>query len=130
MDRKIYFSEYDIVTFMGPIDEEEYGFIRFQSSQLLSDSSLDIVFCFMNTKNKVNKANEICSYIQSRITTVKEEKMEELEAQEKTQQQKAITKEKTTLSVPDEILKYKELFDLGAITEEEFVAKKKQLLGL
>ena len=26
--------------------------------------------------------------------------------------------------------KYKELFDLGAITEEEFVAKKKQLLGL
>ena len=129
-DRKIYFSEYDVVTFMGPIDEEEYGFIRFQSSQLLSDSSLDIVFCFMNTKNKVNKANEICSYIQSRITTVKEEKMEELEAQEKTQQQKAITKEKTTLSVPDEILKYKELFDLGAITEEEFVAKKKQLLGL
>lgn len=33
-------------------------------------------------------------------------------------------------SVIDEIKKYKELFDIGAITEEEFSAKKKQLLGL
>lgn len=30
----------------------------------------------------------------------------------------------------DEIKKYKELLDMGAITEEEFSAKKKQLLGL
>lgn len=30
----------------------------------------------------------------------------------------------------DEIKKYKELLDMGAITEEEFAAKKKQLLGL
>lgn len=28
-----------------------------------------------------------------------------------------------------EIKKYKELFDIGAITEEEFEAKKKQLLN-
>lgn len=30
----------------------------------------------------------------------------------------------------DEIMKYKKLLDAGAITEEEFTAKKKQLLGL
>lgn len=30
----------------------------------------------------------------------------------------------------DEIKKYKELYDSGAITEEEYNAKKKQLLGL
>ena len=29
-----------------------------------------------------------------------------------------------------EIKKYKELFDLGAITEEEFAAKKKQIMGI
>lgn len=34
------------------------------------------------------------------------------------------------LSNADEIKKYKELLDMGAITEEEFVAKKKQLLEL
>ncbi|WP_397544849.1 SHOCT domain-containing protein [Ruminococcus sp.] len=33
-------------------------------------------------------------------------------------------------SVADEIRKFKELLDIGAITQEEFDAKKKQLLGL
>lgn len=33
-------------------------------------------------------------------------------------------------SSADEIKKYKELFDMGAITEEEFTTKKKQLLGI
>lgn len=34
------------------------------------------------------------------------------------------------VSVADEIKKFKELLDMGAITQEEFDAKKKQLLGL
>lgn len=33
-------------------------------------------------------------------------------------------------SVADEIQKFKELFDAGVITEEEFTAKKRQLLGI
>lgn len=33
-------------------------------------------------------------------------------------------------SVADEILKFKELLDMGVLTQEEFDAKKKQLLGL
>lgn len=36
----------------------------------------------------------------------------------------------TTLSTADEIAKFKELADEGIITQEEFEAKKKQLLGL
>ncbi|MEI4827993.1 DUF4429 domain-containing protein [Bacillus sp. FJAT-53711] len=35
-----------------------------------------------------------------------------------------------TTSGADEIIKYKELMDQGIITEEEFQAKKKQLLGI
>lgn len=35
-----------------------------------------------------------------------------------------------TLSAADEIKKYKELLDIGAISQEEFEQKKKQLLGL
>lgn len=38
--------------------------------------------------------------------------------------------ESTQGSAADEIKKYKELLDIGAITEEEFSAKKKQLLGI
>jgi hypothetical protein len=33
-------------------------------------------------------------------------------------------------SAADEILKFKELLDMGVLTQEEFNAKKKQLLGL
>ena len=33
-------------------------------------------------------------------------------------------------STPDELKKYKDLLDSGIITQEEFDAKKKQLLGL
>lgn len=36
----------------------------------------------------------------------------------------------TTQNVADEIKKFKELLDIGAITKEEFEAKKKQLLGV
>ena len=36
----------------------------------------------------------------------------------------------STISIPDEILKYKALCDQGIITNEEFEAKKKQLLNL
>ena len=38
--------------------------------------------------------------------------------------------EESSPSVPDEIRKYKELMDEGILTEEEFTAKKKQLLGI
>lgn len=34
------------------------------------------------------------------------------------------------VSPADEIRKYKELLDMGAITDSEFDAKKKELLGL
>lgn len=38
--------------------------------------------------------------------------------------------ESETVSSADEILKFKNLLDAGIITQEEFEAKKKQLLGL
>lgn len=36
----------------------------------------------------------------------------------------------TSVSAADEIMKYKNLLDMGVITQAEFNAKKKQLLGL
>ena len=35
----------------------------------------------------------------------------------------------SNISVADEIKKFKELLDIGAITQEEFDAKKKELLS-
>ena len=42
----------------------------------------------------------------------------------------SISNESTEASVADEILKFKQLLDIGVISDEEFAAKKKQLLGL
>ncbi len=42
----------------------------------------------------------------------------------------ALNNEQPTVSSADELKKFKELLDMGAITQEEFDAKKKQLLGL
>ncbi len=39
-------------------------------------------------------------------------------------------KQEIPQSLADELKKYKELLDMGVITQEEFDAKKKQLLGL
>jgi hypothetical protein len=41
-----------------------------------------------------------------------------------------ITQVVNTTSAADELLKYKQLLDMGVLTQEEFDAKKKQLLGL
>ena len=41
-----------------------------------------------------------------------------------------VEKEKTENSSIDQLKQYKELLDDGVITQEEFDAKKKQLLGL
>ena len=46
------------------------------------------------------------------------------------QQQNNVPAEQQPSSAADEILKYKSLLDNGIVTQEEFEAKKKQLLGL
>jgi len=61
-----------------------------------------------------NKIHEVLSELKGESMPVKE-----------TQQQVA-----ATLSAADEIKKYKELLDMGAINQEEFDLKKKELLGL
>ena len=44
--------------------------------------------------------------------------------------EKKINAQSLNSSIADEIREYKKLFDEGIITQEEFDAKKKQLLGL
>ena len=72
------------------------------------------------TKTSANaKMEEVASYIKSRVEEYKTAK-----------NAPATTIIQNTFSVADEIKKFKELLDSGIITQEEFDAKKKQLLGL
>ena len=101
-DKKIYYAEYDIVTFYGPISEEEYGFIRFQNSHLADESNMDVIFCFVNTKSKVNQANEIYNYIQSQIASINESKLNNvMEQPQMTEKNEAIQNMWKNKSVSD-----------------------------
>ena len=50
--------------------------------------------------------------------------------QEDSKLNESVIKQEIPQSNADELKKYKELLDSGVITQEEFDAKKKQLLGL
>ncbi len=89
---------------------------------------LNIVY-FLKRKNyfdilkKSNFSTTIIDNEQTVVINNKENKNESATKEE-------CLKSKATLGVADEIKKYKELLDSGAITQEEFEQKKKQLLNL
>ena len=58
---------------------------------------------------------EVANYVKERVSDIKNRESQPYQSQ---------------VSAADEIKKFKELFDMGIITQEEFDAKKKQLLGL
>ena len=109
------YAVYDIVEFQKVLSigfEDELGFMRFRCSQQAAN---EVIFFFTNNY----AAEEMYTYICNRIDAVKKKQLEK-----STRQQKEHT------SAADELLKFKQLLDMGAITQEEYDAKKKQLLGL
>lgn len=63
------------------------------------------------------KMHEVADYIREKVASAKQQRSQPVAAP-------------APVSAADEIKKFKELLDMGAITQEEFDAKKKQLLGL
>lgn len=58
------------------------------------------------------------------------DKVHQIFNEQKNKKNNGISQATSTLSVPDELKKYKELLDVGVINQEEFDTKKKQLLNL
>ncbi len=100
-------------------DEDAVGFIRFQSAYS-QNSNDDIVFLFRTSENKAKSAyNFICDKVRDAHSIPVQPKI----VAEPTSQ--------TPLIDPiEQVKKLKELLDMGILTQEEFDAKKKQLLNL
>lgn len=91
--------------------ETASGIMNMKQSNFFNENS----FTFDTSVQSNEKMREVADYVRGRVNAIKKG---------------ATQKQESQISVADEIKKFKELLDMGAITQEEFDAKKKQLLGL
>ena len=91
--------------------ETSSGIMNNKGSNFFNENS----FTFDTTKVSNEKMREVAEYIKKQVEAYKRQKNAPAAA---------------APSAADEIRKFKELLDMGVINQEEFDAKKKQLLGL
>lgn len=91
--------------------ETASGLMNNRNSNFFNENS----FTFDTTKVSNEKMEEVAAYVKKKV--------EEAKAAKNAPVQVAI-------SPADELKKFKELLDMGIISQEEFDAKKKQVLGL
>ncbi|MBR3863391.1 MAG: SHOCT domain-containing protein [Clostridia bacterium] len=120
-DKTLYYSDITSVQFKKP--GITAGHIQFsipggvESSGGVMDASRDEnTITFNGSAEIIAYAEEMVKYIDAKISEYKRAKGGATIVQ--------------APSKADELKKYKELLDIGAITQEEFDAKKKELLGL
>ena len=100
--RKYFYAEHQ------PIGDSEIGFIQFVSRRTNEKYSDDVLFFYNSNSEKITEAHKlICEGIDSVYQAATQV---------------------TSTSVADEIMKFKQLLDMGAITQEEYDLKKSQLL--
>ena len=109
-------------------EEAEYGTLKLYSFEqmILYTNGINNVLEVANAISELVKqkaANSVVHKVEV-VNTVTTVNKEELKTNENA------TPNDITISSADEIKKFKELYDQGIITEEEFNAKKNQLLGL
>ena len=84
----------------------------------------------LNVISVATSAGKIKFYLISNYSKIHHELSILVSARQKENSTANVTNQTKTESVADEIKKYKDLLDSGAITEEEYNTKKKELLGL
>lgn len=121
--RIVKYNEYDIVK-VRKSDDDELGYMLLQNSKYANDPDEDILFFFYPTSSRNKKI--------TMIQTMIREKMAKYQNNMTKSESSKISDKLVgaNSSVADEILKFKNLLDMGVITEEEFEEKKKQLLNL
>ena len=112
-DKTIYYSSMTAVQHKT-CDNFLLGYIQFETSVGSAGNNYNSENSWTFNSNMNDKSHEVVRYVQRRINEVKNP---------------TPVIQTTVVSAADEILKFKQLLDAGIITQEEFDAKKKQLLG-
>ena len=89
--------------------------ISFEKGWIFNDLIIDCQREYMKFDVNKNCVEKLCNAVVSKIDEFQNKNNTPVQVNQ--------------LSVADELKKYKELLDMGVLTQEEFNAKKKQLLG-
>ena len=117
-------SQFAQVVFLTGINSQNrvvgIDFSSAQNRNAMNDTNR-ILFC--SGMFSFSKTNEFANSVANQIRAAFEEYQKQAETLEQNHHS-------APASAADELKKFKELLDMGAISQEEFEAKKKQLLGL
>lgn len=118
--KTIYYADVVGVQFKEP--GITIGFLQLETPGLTMNNAAsnffnENSFTFDTSVISTEKMREIAAYIEQRVYDIKHPSQQE-------------TPMAPQISVADELLKFKQLLDMGALTQEEFDAKKKELLSL
>lgn len=117
--KEIYFS--DVIGVQAKAPSITLGYIQFETASIMMNNGGDN---FFNENTFTYNESDLPNGLADEVVKFVKEKVAELK---KTKNSPVVVQ---ASSSADELKKFKELLDMGAITEEEFNAKKKELLGL
>ena len=120
-ERKYKYSDFEIVEFRN-MGEDYLGYLKFQNKNTAGNPDFDILYFYGGYADEdvIKIMPEVYSYMSDKINNQKKEISNE-----------EITKNKPdNASIVEDIKRYKELLDMGAITQKEYDKKKKELLNL
>lgn len=131
-ERVIKYTNYDIVKFIEPVGEEEYGFIKLQNSKYEPNSEEDVVFLFSQATETKKEAGQLYAFIRNEVDEINKVLVntQRRENAAQVQQVAANVQQVNTSIIADELLKFKQLLDMGAINQQEYEEMKKRLLGM
>lgn len=117
--KEIYFS--DVIGVQAKAPSITLGYIQFETASIMMNNGGDNffnenTFTYNESDLPNGLADEVVRFVKEKVAEFKKAKNSTVVMQ--------------ASSSADELKKFKELLDMGAITEEEFNAKKKELLGL
>ena len=128
------YSTFRDVFLLIPEDESAtYGFIEFQKGSR-PNPARDVVFFFDRDRMGSRDIERLYRFLKDSIEKASEERIQrsrEAKSRRKDEAEVAQTViMQPQVSAPEELMKWKQLLDAGAITQDEYNAKKAQLLGL
>ena len=116
--KEIYYS--DVISVQAKAPSVTLGYIQLETASVMMNNGRnnffnENTFTYNESDLPNSLADEVVNFIKNKVSEYKSNKNAPVVAQ---------------LSPADELKKFKELFDMGIINQDEFDAKKKELLGL